>query len=46
MLVIKDKYLKEDLLLEREVNFAINNINERKIYTTSINIDPVNPTLK
>ena len=35
LLAIKDKYLKEDTLLEREIIYAINSINERKIYSST-----------
>lgn len=34
LIAIKHKYLKEDPNFEREMIFAINNINERKIYNT------------
>ncbi len=34
LLRVKKEYLKEDRELDREVNFAITNINERRIYST------------
>ena len=46
---IRDKYLSggNDVELEREINFAINNIAERRIYHTSIVVsDNGSPKLK
>jgi hypothetical protein len=33
LITFKSKYLKNDPTLEKEFNYAINSINDRKIYT-------------